>query len=260
MHERVEHSNTRGTTPSPGLGGAAGGTPAPSSSAVVAGSTLLVERALSEGRRNFDALGRSWDLLPGVFSPALTSSTGFYTRHLPFPQGGRFLEIGCGAGVTAVQAALSGCAGVTAVDIGPAAAANTARNARRHGVSSRVRVVVGDVFDAVPDTGYDLVFWAIPYVAMPEGYEHPCDLTRAVFDVGHHCCRSYLAGARAVLAPRGRLFLGFGDIGYRDAMEDLAAAHGWRPELLAAERAEPDHHIEHQMFELHDTTRTAGNA
>ncbi|XKK36925.1 hypothetical protein HFP72_18350 [Nocardiopsis sp. ARC36] len=72
---------------SPGRGGAAGGTPAPSSSAVVAGSTLLVERALSEGRRNFDALGRSWDLLPGVFSPALTSSTGFYTRHLPFPQG-----------------------------------------------------------------------------------------------------------------------------------------------------------------------------
>ena len=261
MHERDEHEGGHRAVPTrDALGGdatapAAGeGAFTASPADIVDQSVELTEEARAEDRRSFDALGRTWDLLPGVFSPALTSSTEFYTRCLPFPRAGSFLEIGCGAGVTSVQAALSGCAEVTAVDIGPAAVENTTLNARRHG-APQVRALVGDVFDAVPVGGYDLVFWAIPYVALPEDDEYPSDLSRSVFDIGYQCCLAYLAGARSVLAPGGRLFLGFGDMGYRAEMEAIATAHGWRPELVAAGRAAPDTHIEHQMFELHDTAR-----
>jgi SAM-dependent methyltransferase len=246
-----------GPAAGPPRGGADPRDPAAPGPHAVADSILLTERLRSEDRRSFHLLGRTWELLPEVFSPALSSGTEFYTRRLPFPRGGRFLEIGCGAGVTSVVAALSGCAAVTAVDIGPPAVANTARNARRHGATA-LRALVSDVFAAVPDRGYDVVFWNIPYVGMPEGYEHPSDLTRSVFDVGHRCCRAYLAGARSVLAPGGRLFLGFGDIGDRAAMEAIAAGHGWRAELLAAGRSDPDPHIEHRLFELHDIRPPGG--
>ena len=46
----------------------------------------------------FELLGRTWALEPGVFSPSYTVSTELLTSWIPYPEGGSFLEIGAGAG------------------------------------------------------------------------------------------------------------------------------------------------------------------
>ncbi|GAU66014.1 hypothetical protein SSP35_02_03830 [Streptomyces sp. NBRC 110611] len=213
-------------------------------------SMALVDRTRRHGAGEFQLLGRTWELLPEVWLPTLSYSTEFYTTHLPYPPDGSFLEIGCGAGVTAVHAALSGCATVTATDVNSQAVDNTARNAERHGTSG-VTAVVSDVFDGLDGHDrFDCVFWNLPYVAISTDYHYPDQLTRSVFDAGMAGCRAYVAGAARVLAPGGRLFLGLGDIGDRDAMEQAAAEHGWQVQLVAASRGEPDAHVEHRLFEL----------
>lgn len=212
----------------------------------------LVARSQEDGARTFRLLGRTWDLFAEVFSPVHTYGTAFYSERIPFPAGGSFLEVGCGAGVTAVQAALRGCASVTALDLNERAVANTLRNATRHGVP-QVRALTSDVFSAVEGGElFDAVFWNIPYVSLPESYVHGSALSRAVFDIEHRSCRAYVSGVRDLLAPGGRVFLGLGDIGDRAAMERIAGEHGWDCALLAVGAAEPDAHVEHRLFELVD--------
>jgi release factor glutamine methyltransferase len=112
------------------------------------------------GPTQFTLMGRDWDLLDGVFNPSYTPVTRLFSEHLPYPRDGSFLEMGCGAGVTAVVAALSGCRSVTALDISEAAVANTKLNAVRHGVADTVQVELNALFDALaPDERLDVIFW-----------------------------------------------------------------------------------------------------
>ncbi|CAM5719319.1 Release factor glutamine methyltransferase [Streptomyces alboniger] len=209
--------------------------------------------ATSEG--TFALMGTAWDIHPGVFLPALTYGTAFFSRNLPYPRGGKFLEVGCGAGVTAVCASRAGCADVLAVDVAPQAVATALRNASRHR-APQVRGKVSDVFAALDaqDGPFDLIFWALPYENVPEGSAAASAETRCVLDVGHYCCRTYLAGARRHLAPGGRLFLGLGDISDKDALHTLAAEHGYRARLAAGGRGAPgqdiDDEVEHRLYEL----------
>ncbi|EPD91860.1 methyltransferase domain-containing protein [Streptomyces albus] len=218
--------------------------------------------AEAEATGTFSYLGETWDFAPGVFLPTTSYATAFFAQRLPYPRGGTFLEVGCGAGVTAVYAARAGCADVLAVDVEPHAVVATRRNARRHR-TPQVRAKTGDVFDALgPDDGpFDLVFWALPYVSLPEGSPPPSSYARGVEDVGHYCCRTYLAGARRHLAPGGRLFLGLGDISDEEALHSLAAAHGFRAELTDRGRGTPgdgiDDPVEHRLYELLPVAGTA---
>ena len=68
-------------------------------------------------------------------------------RHLRV--GSRVLDVGCGTGVIAVMAALTGAGSVRAVDVASAAVEATRDNAARNGVADRVHV------DATPASGLD---------------------------------------------------------------------------------------------------------
>jgi methylase of polypeptide subunit release factors len=177
---------------------------------------------------------REWDLLPGVFAPTHCVSTGFFTESIPFPAGGSFLEVGCGAGVTAVRAAAEGCARVAATDISATAVENTRLNAARHGLADRIEVYRGDLFEGLgPEDRFDLIFWNSPFID-PGGEEGPApddlrgQLRRAVFDPGYRAHRRYLAEAGARLTTGGRLLLGFSSLGDHDTLRQLAAGLGYR--------------------------------
>jgi release factor glutamine methyltransferase len=214
------------------------------------------------GIQDFSLLDREWDLLPGVYSPACSQATRFSAEHLPYPRGGTLLEIGCGSGVIAVHAALNGCAAVTAVDIVPAAVANTRLNADRHGVGDRIRVLRGDVFDALyDDDRFDAIFWNAPYQDSAKGVAGDPDLMRAYVDPEYRGHAAYLSGARRHLRPGGRLFLGFGSAGNREKLDLLLAENGWRGEIIAIEHEEaaaapdgspdePAQPQEHMLMEL----------
>lgn len=53
-------------------------------------SSRAVARIRAAQAGEFPLLGKVWDMFSGVFPPEITHGTEFYTRHLPFPRGGRY--------------------------------------------------------------------------------------------------------------------------------------------------------------------------
>ncbi|MFE9812062.1 methyltransferase domain-containing protein [Streptomyces sp. NPDC005227] len=203
----------------------------------------------------FELLGLPWDLLPGVFAPVHTASTELFTQWVPYPMGGRFLEVGCGAGVTAVTAALRGCQRVTALDIAPAAVRNTVLNAARHGVGDRVHALQSDLFDVLdPRTRFDVVFWNSNVVLAPDDFRYSSDVQHAIFDRGYQTHHRYLSQGPARLTDGGRLLLGFNTLGDREQLENLAAKAGLQiTELNHATRQAGDTPVTFQLLDLTST-------
>lgn len=198
----------------------------------------------------FELLGRSWTQLAGVFSPAHTPVTALFTSWLPFSDCGSYLDVGAGAGVTAVCAALAGCR-VTALDITPEAVANTRRNAERHGVAERVDVRESDLFEALrPDERYDLIFWNSSFAFAPEDFELDDDFQHAFIDPGYATHRRFLRHAGDHLAEGGRLLLGFSNLGAGDELRACCREEGLTAELIRSERRSLEIAIEFQLLDL----------
>jgi release factor glutamine methyltransferase len=213
----------------------------------------LYRRHLSgtEGLREFDLAGRTWELCDSVFSPAYTPITELLTSWIPYPVGGSFLEVGSGTGVTAVTAALTGCRPVTAVDISAAAVENTRRNAARHGVDDRVEAVRSDLFSALPrGRRYDVIYWNSSFVEVPSQFVCT-DLQRAFFDPGYEAHRRYVHEGRHLLEDGGRLLLGFSSIGSWPQLRSICDESGVDIQLLRSEhRRIDDTDLTFQLLEL----------
>ena len=219
----------------------------------------MVERILEHALRESDypdsffMLGRQWDLYRDVFPPTMTAATEVMASIVPYPPGGRFLEMGSGAGVIAVTAALAGCESVTALDINGRAVANTRANARRHGVAGRVRTMQSDLFEVLdPTDRFDAIFWNIPWTYVQESFELRTALHVAVFDPGYRGHANYIADAWSHLTATGRLFIGTADLGDRALLCSLAAGAGMRISLVERVRRVEVHRVmEYDLIELH---------
>ncbi|WP_405793796.1 methyltransferase [Streptomyces sp. NBC_01506] len=201
---------------------------------------------------SFTLLGREWSLHRGVFPSTLSAATEVMASTVPYPEGGSFLEVGCGTGVISVTAALNGCAHVTALDINEKAVANTVANAERHGVGDRVRVLHSDMYTALePTDRFDTIFWNVPWTYVEDGFSLSTDLHSAVFDPGYQGQARYLAGAHKHLSDGGRLLLGTADLGDRERLDALAEEAGMRAELLhRVRRIEEVRVMEYHVLEL----------
>jgi release factor glutamine methyltransferase len=201
--------------------------------------------------KQFELVGRRWVLLEGVFSPIETPVTGMFTSWLPYPVGGSLLEIGCGTGVTSVHAVLEGCDHVVAVDINDNAVENTRLNAQRHGVSNRISVRHGDLYEALgPDERFDLIYWSSSFIDAPDDHVFQSELDYAYFDPGYRVHRRYLLGAAAHLTRGGRLLLGFSNLGNWDELGRACAEAGLEPTVLRREFKYPGSKVEFQLLEL----------
>ncbi|MET8682019.1 methyltransferase domain-containing protein [Streptomyces sp. NPDC004647] len=200
----------------------------------------------------FELLGLRWDLLPDVFAPFHSPSTEAYSRWLPYPEGSSLLEMGCGAGVTAVFGALNGCRHVTALDISPAAVENARHNAARHGVVDRVRAMESDMFSALsPADRFDVIFWNSNAVEAPEDFAYTRDIEWSILDRGYVSHRTYFREGPQHLAEGGRLFLGFNSRGNRTLIERFAKEEGLRiKEINSASRVFEDRTVEFRLLEL----------
>jgi len=169
---------------------------------------------LGEGKdTTFTLLDREWDQLGTVFGGEFMQATAFFTTWLPLSDGGSFLEMGCGSGVTAVMAALHGCTPVLAVDINPAAAQNVDLNAERHGVADRVRAVTSDLFRELDATDrFDTIYWNSNFIEGPPGDGTASYFEASVFDPGYRAHREFLRTAPAHLNDGGSIFLGFSEM------------------------------------------------
>lgn len=95
---------------------------------------------------------------PGVFVP--TQGSYLLWKHLfreRIGAGKRCVDVGCGSGILAIQLARNGATSVTAVDIDPAAVANTLANAYRCGVAGQVEGEAVDLYQWEPEKRFDVV-------------------------------------------------------------------------------------------------------
>lgn len=206
----------------------------------------------------FSMYDREWDLLPEVFAPIYSPSTGAAMDFLgldrahDMPRTGSFLEIGCGTGIIAVSAALAGCDRVVATDISPDAVSNAALNAARHGVSGRFTATHSDLFEQLDEhERFDTIFWSSNYVPAPDEYEYRNVHERAYVDPGYRTHHRFLAEAPRWLAPGGVILLHFSTRGDLTALLRAAGEHGHSLKMMGSKVIqEGDVSVEHMLLEV----------
>jgi 16S rRNA (guanine1207-N2)-methyltransferase len=103
------------------------------------------------------------DTQAGVFArDRVDAGTRLLLDVLPGEVGGRVLDVGCGAGVIGIAAALLGADAVDLTDANLLAVETATWNVTRLGLD-RCRVVAGDTYDAVRGSEYDLIVSNPPF-------------------------------------------------------------------------------------------------
>ena len=151
-------------------------------------------------------------------------------QHLGRTDHSQIVDVGTGSGAIAVALAhaLPG-AHVTAVDLSSAELEVARRNAERHGVGDRVRLVQSDLLDSLRGDLFDLVVSNPPYVADGEVLEPQVSAYephRALYAgaTGLEIYQRLIPEAREALKPGGWLILEIG-FGQQAALEALFS--GW---------------------------------
>lgn len=113
-------------------------------------------------RRKYRLGSTRLEIDPGVFHPGFFKTTHVLLEYLQQVdlKGRKLLELGCGSGLIAIEAAKKG-ATVMASDINPFAV----ENARRNMALNRVRAVVvqSDLFAQIPETTFDYIIINPPF-------------------------------------------------------------------------------------------------
>jgi release factor glutamine methyltransferase len=198
-----------------------------------------------------EVLGTPIVVLANVFSPKYMLGAEPFTRMLRFQPQTDLLEIGPGTGAIAVQAALAGARRVVAIDINPAAVANTQANIDKHGLGDRMEVREGDIFQPLrAEETFDLIFWNVPFAYVEPGIE-PTPLQRSTLDPGYEGTRRYIHQGRRHLKPGGRLVLGFSSvIGRLELVERIAEEAGLEARITAREEGLEDFPMPTELIEF----------
>ena len=201
-----------------------------------AARTLFARRLRDEpaaylvGEREF--FGLAFRVTPDVLIPRPETEllVELALARMPPGQRLRVLDLGTGSGAIAVALALERpMAEVHASDASAAALAVAADNAARHGV--QVRFVLGNWFEALPGSAYDLIVCNPPYVAEADAHwsgeiRFEPRLALEGGEDGLACIRAIVAGSPRYLQRGGWLLLEHGyDQG--DACTKLLRCHAY---------------------------------
>ncbi len=198
-----------------------------------------LDMAEADGLVSFECMGREFIVHADVFPPTHFQSTGIFTSSLDYVPGNSFLEIGCGAGVTAVTAALQGCCPVVASDISEEAVINAQANVDKHTVNNLVSVRHGDLFDVLHENErFDTIFWNSNFVFVPDDYSFLRNTHRAFCDPGYATHARFLQEAPRYLNAYGKILLGFSGQGNDDALKQLLDEHGYKATTLVSKYGE----------------------
>lgn len=160
-----------------------------------------------------------------------------FSELLEFDHVERFMEIGTGSGVIAVNAALAGVQSVVATDLSTCAVANARANALRHRVQRIVSVICCDLFEGInPREKFDLIFWNAPWVMLREGDETRDALWNCIGDVNYAKLRMFMSEGITRLAQSGRLLVGFGSFGNLERLDEIAFELSLRLSAVAKKR------------------------
>lgn len=187
----------------------------------------LVERRIRERVPSAYLTGRTWfagheiEVTRDVLVPRSPIAELCEARFGPWVDAAavrRVLDIGTGSGCIAIACAYAfPKAKVDAADVSHAALEVAERNIAAHGLSTRVRPVLSDVYGSLGGRRYDIIVSNPPYVSEAEMQELPPEylneprLGLAAGTDGLDVVRRILAGAAEHLTPQGVLVVEVGD-------------------------------------------------
>ena len=177
----------------------------------------------------YEVAGLTFSCPSGIYQPHEFGSTRFAIRgmftDLPLP-GTRMLELGTGSGAIGIVLAATGL-DVTLLDIDPVAVACAKSNAEANNII--VNVHQSDLFEAVEDQKYNLIFFNIPL--MDKKIEEPLEIISC--DFGGELFSRFLAEAPDYLLPGGKVCVVVANIGNRKSM--LKALANYEDKIMYAE-------------------------
>lgn len=167
----------------------------------------------------YEVAGLKFICPSGIYQPHEFGSTRFAIRGLfaELPNfGTRVLELGTGSGAVGICLASTGL-DVTLLDIDPVAVACAKNNAAKNNIS--VSVFESDLFSAVGEQKYDVIFFNIPLQDKP--VETPLEIISC--DHGGELFARFLREAPNYLLPNGQVCVSIGNIGNRYAILNALA-------------------------------------
>jgi methylase of polypeptide subunit release factors len=167
-----------------------------------------------------------------VFSPKVFSGWRYYTPLLSSRDlsDKRLLEVGCGCGITGLYlAATQKLRQLVLADINPHAVNNAKHNAKRLGLDIDVAFYQSDVFDGIPRSSFDVIYWNHPWEQEKTGYRHRDELEKGLFDGGYAALAKFLKGLDEFLEPSGYAVLGFGTSADLHVFYKLCHQYGFHP-------------------------------
>jgi methylase of polypeptide subunit release factors len=177
----------------------------------------------------YEVSGLTFTCPSGIYQPHEFGSTRFAIRGL-FAEldnlGTRVLELGTGSGAIGICLAATGL-DVTLLDIDPVAVECAKNNAAANAIS--VTVFQSDLFSAVGEQKYDVIFFNIPLQDKP--IEEPLEIISC--DHGGELFARFLNEAPNYLLPNGQICVSIGNIGNRTAI--LNALINYDDTILYAE-------------------------
>ncbi len=177
----------------------------------------------------YEVAGLTFSCPSGIYQPHEFGSTRFAIRGmfsgLPLP-GSRILELGTGSGAIGIVLAATGL-DVTLLDIDPVAVECAKNNAENNKIS--VSVLQSDLFSAVEDQKYDVIFFNIPL--LDKQIVEPLEIISC--DFGGELFSRFLAEAPDYLLPEGKVCVVVANIGNRESM--LKALSNYEDKIMYAE-------------------------
>lgn len=178
----------------------------------------------------------------GVFYPGEKSSCGshFFTdKLLEQEPEGSMIEIGCGSGLTGLALTkLKNLERLTAADASDAAVQCTERNSVRLGIAEKVAAIQSNVFDAIPETRANIIYWNTPWLYLSRNRKITRGFDPCMYDQGYAHLNTFIRDSRKFLRADGRRFLGSGRGANTRLMWDMCKQNGCEPSLVAEMRVE----------------------
>ncbi|EKE25356.1 MAG: N-methyl-transferase [uncultured bacterium] len=193
--------------------------------------------------------GREFKVLPNVFSPKYFFDTELFAENFPLVEGEEILEIGPGTGAISITEALRGAEKVLAIDINPAAVANTRANIEKHKLNEKVEVRQGDLYDALKEgEKFDTIFWNTPFGLIEEG--EISDLEKAVYDPDYKATERFIKEAKSHLKENGRVLIGFSTtLGKLELIHKFCEESNLELRLIFEAKSQEVHPVKFEIFE-----------
>jgi SAM-dependent methyltransferase len=180
----------------------------------------------------------------GVFDPSFFDSTIFFGNALPFQEGLKFLEIGCGTGAISIHSVKKGCSTAVGIDVSRAAVENSRLNARLNDVIDKTQFTVRNMKEVEDFVDFDLIFWNHPWVYADSD---DSNVVGQLMDTGYQGLRHYL---RLASQTNSKVFLGFGDTGDLELLNKVCSLYGVNLHEIATATSKTHNPCKYFLFEV----------